>query len=82
MDKLMSDQDMQAAIYEHNRMTEKEIELANALVVTTNQKNRYFDALEKIAKAAVSSSPDAHYLGNVARNALGLPEIPKKGPRA
>lgn len=35
-------------------------------------------ALQKIAEAAVSSSPDAHYLGNVARRALGMEPLPKK----
>ena len=35
-------------------------------------------ALRKIAEAAVSSSPDAHYLGNVAREALGMEPLSRK----
>lgn len=45
---------------------------------TTLREDEYREALRKIANAAVSSSPDAHYLGNVARRALGMEPLPKK----
>ena len=45
---------------------------------STDQPDDCRSALHKIAEAAVSSSPDAHYLGNVARKALGMEPLPKK----
>lgn len=36
------------------------------------------EALRRIARAAESSSPDAHYLGNLARQALNMEPLPNK----
>lgn len=77
---------MRHMAYHAMQTSEKElmpfVDLAESYVAAMQNIDDLRMVLQRIAMAAESNSPDAHYLGNLARKGMGLPRLPKKEPRA